>query len=71
MDTKLNLFLFLLDQETKLAYNGIEVTKEALSVTRTSENRMPTLDHWHQNGGLVARGVLIDFVRSKYKVIIV
>lgn len=22
---------------------------------------MPTLDHWHQKGGLVARGVLIDY----------
>jgi hypothetical protein len=22
---------------------------------------MPTLDHWHERGGLVARGVLIDF----------
>jgi hypothetical protein len=22
---------------------------------------MPTLDHWHDQGGLVARGVLIDF----------
>jgi uncharacterized protein YfiM (DUF2279 family) len=21
---------------------------------------MPTLDHWHASGGLVARGVLID-----------
>jgi hypothetical protein len=22
---------------------------------------MPTLDHWHEHGGLVARGILIDF----------
>jgi hypothetical protein len=22
---------------------------------------MPTLDHWHEHGGLVARGVLIDY----------
>lgn len=50
-----------LDQQSKLAYNGIEVTKEALSVSTTNENRMPTLDHWHQHGGLVARGVLIDY----------
>jgi hypothetical protein len=49
------------DQKTKLAYNGIEVTKEALSVSTTGENKMPTLDHWHEQGGLVARGVLIDF----------
>jgi hypothetical protein len=30
-------------------------------VSTTSENQMPTLDHWHEQGGLVARGVLIDF----------
>jgi hypothetical protein len=49
------------DPKTKLAYNGIRVTKEALSVSTTSENLMPTLDHWHESGGLVARGVLIDY----------
>jgi hypothetical protein len=37
------------------------VTKKALSVSTTGENKMPTLDHWHEDGGLVARGVLIDF----------
>lgn len=51
------------DQQSKLAYNGINVTKEALSVSSTSENHMPTLDHWHQHGGMVARGVLIDYKR--------
>lgn len=30
-------------------------------MSTTSENQMPTLDHWHEQGGLVARGVLIDF----------
>jgi hypothetical protein len=49
------------DPVTKLAYNGIQVTKEALSVSTSSENQMPTLDHWHEKGGLVARGVLIDY----------
>lgn len=49
------------DQKTKLAYNGIKVTKDALSTSTTAENKMPTLDHWHEAGGLVARGVLIDF----------
>ncbi|KAH8647148.1 hypothetical protein BX600DRAFT_389853 [Xylariales sp. PMI_506] len=48
-------------QETGLAYNGIEVTHEALNVPSTSANSMPTLDHWHKVGGLVARGVLIDY----------
>ncbi|KAJ4298137.1 hypothetical protein N0V90_006036 [Kalmusia sp. IMI 367209] len=47
-------------QEAKLAYNGIQVTQQALSVESTEANEMPTLDHWHAAGGLVARGVLID-----------
>ncbi|CAO2649616.1 Nn.00g070010.m01.CDS01 [Neocucurbitaria sp. VM-36] len=49
------------DPKTKLAYNGIQVTREALSISSTQENQMPTLDHWHGAGCLVARGVLIDF----------
>ncbi|KAI1097511.1 putative cyclase-domain-containing protein [Jackrogersella minutella] len=48
-------------QPSGLAYNGITVTKEALAVANTAANTMPTLDHWHAVGGLVARGVLIDF----------
>ncbi|KAI1864499.1 uncharacterized protein JN550_008786 [Neoarthrinium moseri] len=48
-------------QETELAYNGIEVTREGLSASSTTDNTMPTLDHWHGVGGLAARGVLIDF----------
>ncbi|CAI4213492.1 unnamed protein product [Parascedosporium putredinis] len=48
-------------QPTGFAYNGIKPTKEALSVTSTAENEMPTLDHWHARGGLVGRGVLIDY----------
>ncbi|RYP83465.1 hypothetical protein DL769_001368 [Monosporascus sp. CRB-8-3] len=50
-----------LHQPSGLAYNGIEVTKEALAAPSTAANTMPTLDHWHAAGGLVARGVLIDF----------
>lgn len=49
-------------QPTGLAYNGIAVTKDALASPKTTaENAMPTLDHWHPAGGLVARGILIDF----------
>lgn len=48
-------------QPSGRAYNGIEVTKEGLAATNTGANAMPTLDHWHKAGGLVARGVLIDF----------
>ncbi|KAI0153899.1 putative cyclase-domain-containing protein [Pestalotiopsis sp. NC0098] len=47
-------------QDSELAYNGIKVTHEGLSASTTSANAMPTLDHWHKRGGLVARGVLID-----------
>jgi hypothetical protein len=49
-------------QPTGMAYNGIKCTKELLSVDSTAENTMPTLDHWHARGGLVGRGVLIDYV---------
>lgn len=47
-------------QKTELSYNGIKATQDALSAATTEENQMPTLDHWHASGGLVARGVLID-----------
>ncbi|KAH7027320.1 uncharacterized protein B0I36DRAFT_246750 [Microdochium trichocladiopsis] len=53
------------DQKSGLAYNGIKVTKEALAVSHTAANEMPTLDHWHACGGMVARGVLIDFKEWK------
>ncbi|KAI0175515.1 hypothetical protein GGR52DRAFT_315559 [Hypoxylon sp. FL1284] len=48
-------------QPSGLAYNGITVTREALSAESTAVNTMPTLDHWHSAGGLVARGVLLDW----------
>lgn len=49
-------------QPSGLAYNGIKPTQEALaSPQTTAENGQPTIDHWHSRGGLVGRGVLIDF----------
>jgi hypothetical protein len=48
-------------QPSNRAYNGFSPTTEGLSGTSTAENSLPTLDHWHTRGGLVARGVLIDF----------
>lgn len=48
-------------QPSGLAYNGITVDKETLAAPHTSSNTTPTLDHWHAAGGLVTRGVLIDF----------
>ncbi|EFQ36695.1 hypothetical protein CGRA01v4_06134 [Colletotrichum graminicola] len=44
-------------------YNGVRITHAGLTVGATSNNHMPTLDHWHRVGGLVARGVLIDYKR--------
>lgn len=49
-------------QSSGLAYNGTVVTREDLMGPKTTSiNSMPTLDHWHAAGGLVARGILIDF----------
>lgn len=48
-------------QPSKLAYNGIALTKEGLSADSTADNKCPTLDHWHARGGVVARGVLLDY----------
>lgn len=49
-------------------YNGFVPTVEKLSTTTSSsaqsENEvLPTIDRWHERGGLVARGVLIDWKR--------
>ncbi|KAK1978936.1 hypothetical protein LZ30DRAFT_751772 [Colletotrichum cereale] len=48
-------------QATGLAYNGFRPTQEALSAASTTENKMPTIDHWHERGGVVGRGVLVDY----------
>lgn len=48
-------------QPTGLAYNGFKPNREALAASSTADNQMPTLDHWHQRGGLVGRGVLLDY----------
>lgn len=49
-------------QPSGLSYNGFQVTQEDLtSAPTTAENHLPTLDHWHSRGGLVGRGVLLDF----------
>lgn len=49
-------------QPTGLAYNGFNPTQEDMSAKSTAENKMPTIDHWHTRGGVVGRGVLIDYV---------
>ncbi|KAK7926536.1 hypothetical protein PG985_003534 [Apiospora marii] len=52
-------------QGTGLAYNGARVGKEQLqgasSLTYDPERRVPSIDHWHGRGGVVGRGVLLDY----------
>ncbi|KAJ4421802.1 hypothetical protein N0V85_000045 [Neurospora sp. IMI 360204] len=53
-------------------YNGFVPTVEKLSSTRKEnekEGLLPTIDRWHTRGGLVARGVLIDWKRYVEEVI--
>ncbi|RDA88724.1 hypothetical protein CP532_4055 [Ophiocordyceps camponoti-leonardi (nom. inval.)] len=45
-----------------LSYNGFRPDAIALSkASSTAENPLPTLDHWHARGAMVARGVLLDY----------
>lgn len=50
-------------QATAQGYNGTRPTKEDLTqdaLNWDKEQAIPTLNHWHSRGGVVARGVLID-----------
>jgi hypothetical protein len=49
-------------QPSGLAYNGFKPTKDSLAAASSSTSHdAPTIDHWHSRGGLVARGVLVDY----------
>ncbi|KAL4924088.1 uncharacterized protein BDV17DRAFT_295717 [Aspergillus undulatus] len=51
-------------QHSGLSYNGVKPTKEGLLQADTpfhKDRNLPTLDHWHGRGGLVGRGVLLDY----------
>ncbi|KAJ5094897.1 hypothetical protein N7532_007188 [Penicillium argentinense] len=51
-------------QTSGLSYNGVKPTKESLHQVDTpfhKDRNLPTLNHWHSRGGLVGRGVLIDY----------
>ena len=53
-------------QESKSGYNGVQTSVDELIQTYGNEDKdqkLPTLQHWHKRGGLVARGVLIDYKR--------
>ncbi|CAK7234883.1 hypothetical protein SEUCBS140593_009097 [Sporothrix eucalyptigena] len=52
-------------QSSGLGYNGSTTeldTAVAAGVDNTA-SQLPTLEHWHRRGGLVGRGVLIDYKR--------
>ncbi|KAL2837373.1 hypothetical protein BJX68DRAFT_280214 [Aspergillus pseudodeflectus] len=53
-------------QATGLGYNGYQPSTEDLmrageSKSAAEDGGFPTLDHWHRRGGLVGRGVLLDY----------
>jgi hypothetical protein len=53
-------------QESQSGYNGVQTNVDELIQTYGNEDKdmkLPTLQHWHKRGGLVARGVLIDYKR--------
>ncbi|KIW35180.1 uncharacterized protein PV07_01894 [Cladophialophora immunda] len=53
-------------QESASGYNGCQPTSQDLIQgwgDEDNEKKLPTLNHWHDRGGLVGRGVLIDFKR--------
>lgn len=55
-----------LHQDSQTGYNGIKTNVDALVQKHGKEDakqELPTLNHWHKRGGLVARGVFIDFKR--------
>ncbi|KAF2162979.1 hypothetical protein M409DRAFT_68908 [Zasmidium cellare ATCC 36951] len=52
-------------QPSGCGYNGTKTNAEQLTQSYDSDwdsdQNLPTLNHWHQRGGMVARGVFIDF----------
>lgn len=51
-------------QASASGYNGVQTSVEQLKQDYGNEDReqkLPTLNHWHSRGGMVARGVFIDW----------
>lgn len=48
-------------QRTGLAYNGFNPSRASLARDALVKRPMPTLEHWHERGGLVGRGILLDY----------
>ena len=49
-------------QQTAQGYNGVQTSPTELQGD-DPEGRLPTLNRWHERGGMVARGVFIDYKR--------
>lgn len=53
-------------QPSQSGYNGTKTNAEELQQPFgkfDKERKLPTLNHWHDRGGMVARGVFIDFAK--------
>jgi kynurenine formamidase len=51
-------------QPSASGYNGVQTNVQELQQgygTEDIDQKLPTLNHWHKRGGMVARGVFIDF----------
>lgn len=51
-------------QATGLFYNGVKPTRDTLMQRFGQEDtakQLPTLNHWHDRGGILGRGVLLDY----------
>jgi hypothetical protein len=64
--TQWDSLVHFLHPSTGCAYNGVRTNTEELTQNlgqADKEQKLPTLQHWHSRGGLVARGVLLDYQR--------
>lgn len=62
--TQWDSLLHFAHQDSQSFYHGTKVTKEQLMQDTHAydpEKVLPTLDHWHDRGGVVGRGVLLDY----------
>lgn len=51
-------------QQSAKGYNGVQTSpQELMGGSGDAEAKLPTLNRWHERGGLVARGVFIDYKR--------
>jgi hypothetical protein len=57
-------FVHFQHQGSAKGYNGVQTSAEELTQSFGNEDKdmkLPTLNHWHRRGGIVGRGVLIDY----------